>query len=182
MSIAPESESRLAVSIVGGIFGLIAALIPIVDTWLRGRGAQHRLANDLEHACKQVEFWKAWLEVKALSCSPEELQQANLIATEHLAEIAKGQKTSPRERTRPDLPVSGFRRALLLYKPRRLATWIPRVFFYGFLTYFVAATIVSSVDGSLKDPLAWMLVLVVASFVSLTRYLSIRMDATNSVS
>jgi hypothetical protein len=40
MSTLVEAELKLAIAVVGGIFGVVAALVPVVDNWLRGRGVQ----------------------------------------------------------------------------------------------------------------------------------------------
>jgi hypothetical protein len=177
MSTLVEAELKLAIAVVGGIFGVVAALVPVVDNWLRGRGVQQQAARNLEYASKKVAFWKDWLGASSVTASAEELQEVRKLAAVNLAEIARRQEVRPQEPIQAHSPPSSWiRKALLLYWPARLSAWIPRICFYAFLGYFLIATLNLCLEGAYKDILVWVLLLVIASFTTLFRHLAIRVD------
>lgn len=173
-------ESKLTIAIIGGLFGLASTLIPIIDKWMRERTAQNQRDQHLDRITKQVAFWDAWFKAQQNVCSQNELQQRKATVVRELEHLSPNDwMVSSSSEKLQLLPQSFIRRLLLAYKPARTSAWIPRVFFYVFLSYLCTTVLVTlwRHPNAVRDPLAWLVLLLVMTFVLLFRFLALRMQS-----
>jgi hypothetical protein len=183
MSISDElSDPKFLTALVGGAFGIASTVIPILDRWVRDRTAKERISQDLEQLTKRVAFWDAWFKAGTMVTAPDELSRMKATVQRELEELAVVYSSQPLLAARATfaavqiVPKSAIRRLFLIYAPKRQIAWIPRVFFYVFSAYFLAAVAVLPKTGGIDDPLVWALLLLLVSFSWLFRYLSLRMQ------
>ena len=171
---------RLSVVILGGLFGVVSTLIPIVEKWLRERRVQDQQDQYVDRITKKVALWDAWFKVQQSVCSPEELEKVKGIVAVELEHLSPDWQRQSSAQEIQIIPRSLARRLVLAYKPVRAVAWIPRVFFYAFLAYLCAAvffTFRSWAQHPISDPIVWLLLLIVIALVWLFRSLSVRLEA-----
>jgi hypothetical protein len=81
-------ESKLTVTIIGGLFGLASTLIPIIEKWLRERTAKDQRDQHLDRITKQVVFWDTWFKAQQNVCSQDELQQPKATVVRELERLS----------------------------------------------------------------------------------------------
>lgn len=86
--LASVFESKLTITIIGGLFGLSSTLVPLIEKLMRERTAQDQRDEHLNRITKQVAFWDAWFKAQQNVCSQEELQQPRARVLRELRQLS----------------------------------------------------------------------------------------------
>jgi hypothetical protein len=173
-------DSKLTITIIGGLFGLASTGVPILEKWMRERTERNQRDQHLERITKQVTFWDAWFKAQQNVCSQDELQRSKATAARELDHLSPNDwLMSTAAGDRQLFPKSYIRRLLLIYKPARRSAWIPRVFFYASLLYLCTTVFVTlwRHPNAVRDPLVWLVLSLVLTFVWVFRFLALGMQS-----
>ena len=143
--------------IEAAVAGLVGTLIPAFIAWSHDRDANAARMRKLDEAIKRVAFWDAWLKVSVQLSTTSDVERMRKIEQEMAAlghalemdsqafqqEVAQQQTVVKKfAQTRHALPA--WRRALLLYAPKRMLAWFPRLLFYvGMVTLMITLLVLA---------------------------------------
>ena len=178
-------------ALVGGLAGLLCTLIAFVATSIRDTASKRRRDIALENISKHVAFCDLALKALQQTNGPDLEVAKATIHTELKAALDAYLKLSvPYSQLMPAegyiAPHSLFRKILLLYRPKAVRAWLPRVFFYlsaGYLSAVICAAALFLVNHHIRvtqfGPIV-LTIFVIIFFVLLFRQISIRLEQSQT--